>query len=104
MNIKQKLFLFILRLQLKILALISPQKAAEKAFRIFCTPFFSRKIAKPSVFAAAKKINIILNDKKIVGYRWGKNDTKKALVLHGFGSQAYKFHALVHPLRPIHAF
>ncbi|MGC4103765.1 alpha/beta hydrolase [Ferruginibacter sp.] len=89
MKLKQKLGIAYIRAQIKLIAALSKRKAAEKAFEIFCTPFarYKRKsppeVAVPTTFISS---NITIN-----GYKWNPAQQKKALILHGFSSAAYKF-------------
>lgn len=75
---------------------ISKKKTAEEAFKLFCTPFL--KVKNNTALQGAEAIFLDLNDKKLSGFRWNHPQSKKALILHGFGSAAYKFAAYVGPL------
>lgn len=98
MNWKQKIGLTTLRLQFRTLSLLSPRRAAEKAFTLFCTPPRGPRQRRPSIFHASDEIRMDFDNLQALGYRWGPATGKKALILHGFGSGAYKFHRFVHPL------
>jgi pimeloyl-ACP methyl ester carboxylesterase len=81
--------------------MVSPRKAAEKAFELFCTPLPVRKSKQiPAVFEEAEKISFACQDMTIRGYRWmpEQGNGRKILILHGFSSNAYKFDKYVHPL------
>lgn len=74
---------------------MSKRKAAEKAFELFCTP-----IGKSIPTKLPKNAGIIqfqLDKKNIKGYVWNAKETKTLLILHGFGSAAYKFERYVNP-------
>lgn len=95
---KQRLVLNYYKTKLNILALISPQKAAEKAFDLFCTPF--GKIAKlqaPRIFHQSEKLSFQFSGYLINGWRWkaDKPNCKKNLIVHGFNSCSYKFEKYV---------
>jgi pimeloyl-ACP methyl ester carboxylesterase len=79
-----------------LLRRISKKKTAEEAFKLFCTPYLKAK--SNAALQGAERLFIELNDKKISGYRWNHPKDKKALILHGFGSAAYKFATYVSPL------
>ena len=98
MKIKQKLAIQYIRAKFKVLALVSNRKAAEKAFELFCTPMQKSKKPAPAVFSLAKTVKHTLNGQTIKGYCWNKGQTKKALILHGFGSSSYNFHPYILPL------
>jgi pimeloyl-ACP methyl ester carboxylesterase len=87
--------------RIKALGMVSPRKAAEKAFELFCTPLPVRKSKQvPAVFEKAEKISFAHQDMTIRGYRWipEQGNGKKILILHGFSSNAYKFDKYVNPL------
>jgi pimeloyl-ACP methyl ester carboxylesterase len=98
MKIKQFLAIKYIRTKIKLLSLVSSRRAAEEAFRLFCTPQKQKKIVKPSAFNYAESLYIKLYGLKIKGYRWNKDKPLKVLILHGFSSSAYKFHHYVAPL------
>lgn len=91
MKLKQKLAITYIKTKLKLLSIISKRKAAEKAFELFCTPF-ARVTNRPSaIFEAAELVTFTVNNTKIQGYRWNKDQPNKVLILHGFGSAAQNF-------------
>jgi pimeloyl-ACP methyl ester carboxylesterase len=98
MHLKETLILTTLRLKFKTLSLLSPRLAAEKAFTLFCTPPVNSRLRRPSIFHTNSDIRLTLDEYNIAGYRWGNAGDRKILILHGFGSAAYKFHRYVHPL------
>jgi pimeloyl-ACP methyl ester carboxylesterase len=96
MKFKQKLAIRYVRARLHILALVSPKKAAKKAFALFCTP--RRKSGKklPALFDKAEKLSFHLEGHTIRGHRWlphqASSDTlKKVLIAHGFESSSRNF-------------
>ena len=98
MQIKEKLAISYLRAKFKILTIISPRKAAEKAFELFCTPMLRSGKRRPPIFSFAEMVHFELNGLKIKGYCWDKDRPHKVLILHGFGSAAHKFHQYIEPL------
>lgn len=96
MKLTQRLAIGFVQTKFKLLTLISKKKAAEQAFELFSTPFLkSKKKADPQ---NAEKIRFTFNGLNINGYRWNHPQSEKALILHGFGSAAYKFESYASPL------
>lgn len=89
MKLSQRLAIGYVQTKFKLLSVISKRKAAEKAFVVFGTPFM--KSVRKAPVKNAEVIHFQLNNKKMNGYRWNHPQTKKALILHGFGSAAHKF-------------
>lgn len=88
--------------KLRTIGIISPRKAAEVAFRLFCTPFSSGKKRKePPVFHRAEKLNFEMDGSVIRGFRWEPEhpNGKTVLICHGFSSYAYKFEKYISPLK-----
>ena len=82
--------------------MISPRKAAELAFRLFCTPFHrGKKRKEPPVFHKAEKISVESDGSVIRGFRWTAEhpNGKTILICHGFSSYAYKFEKYILPLK-----
>ena len=101
LKLAQKLLLRYYTTRLKALALISPRKAAERAFRLFCTPYAGKPQRKePAVFHKAGKISLQTADNQVAGYRWRSDHSndKKILIAHGFSSNAAKFEKYINPL------
>lgn len=89
MKLSQRLGITYIQTKIKLLSLISEKKAAQKAFEVFGTPY--KKSVPKNPLKNSQEIELVLNNKKIAGYRWNHPQQKKALILHGFGSAAYKF-------------
>jgi len=98
MKLGQKIAINYIRAKLNILALVSKEKAAAKAFDIFCTPFRKSKKKRPPIFDKAEKLHFKLEGIDIRGYRWNHPQPKKMLIVHGFESTAYNFDRYVMPL------
>lgn len=98
MNFGQKLAVNYIRAKLNILSLVSKEKAAQKAFELFCTPFKKTKKKRPPVFDKAEKLALDVEGLTIHGYRWNHPQEKKFLIIHGFESTAYNFDRYVVPL------
>jgi pimeloyl-ACP methyl ester carboxylesterase len=100
MKLKQKLAIGYVRARLHILSLVSPRRAAKKAFALFCTP--RRKSGKKltPVFDKGEKLSFQLDGHTVRGHRWlphqASSDTlKKVLIAHGFESSSRNFEQYV---------
>ncbi|MEO7530346.1 MAG: alpha/beta fold hydrolase [Sediminibacterium sp.] len=94
LKLAQRLLIGYYKNKLKAIAIVSPRKAAEAAFAIFCTPFDNKPPKQsPPVFHKAEKLSFEINGITIRGFRWTteKTGAKKILIVHGFRSYAYKF-------------
>ncbi|WP_207493207.1 alpha/beta hydrolase [Aridibaculum aurantiacum] len=101
MKLTQRIVLGFYTNKLKLLGLFSPHKAAEEAFRIFCTPYSKRKnYQAPPIFEKANKVNFIFNGETIHGFQWwpAVSNGHKILICHGFDSHSYKFDRYIEPL------
>jgi pimeloyl-ACP methyl ester carboxylesterase len=98
MKLGQKIAINYIRAKLNILALVSKEKAAAKAFDLFCTPFRKPRKKKPPVFDKGEKLHFKLEGLDIYGHRWNAHQQKKALIIHGFESTSYNFDRYVVPL------
>ena len=102
MKLKQRIAIGYYKTKLNTIALISPRKAAERAFDLFCTPFASgRKLKAPPVFHQAEKLSFQFSHQTIHGWIWRSEqpDPKKILIVHGFNSYSYKFEKYVSYLK-----
>jgi pimeloyl-ACP methyl ester carboxylesterase len=98
MNVQQKLALAFIRTKLNVLTRISKKKAAEQAFRLFCTPLAKKTRKENDAFKDAEHLQFPLNGLPVKGYRCGHPKPHKVLLLHGFSSSCHNFHAYVAPL------
>lgn len=98
MKFRQRVALGYYRTRINTIGLVSTQKAAVVAFDLFSNPFRSnaKKIA-PAIFHKASPLSIQLRQLTIRGFQWKNNhpDAKKILIVHGFGSYAYKFDSYI---------
>jgi esterase/lipase len=69
-KLKQKLAIRYVRAQLNILSLVSTQKAAIKAFRLFCTPQQRASGKYPAIFEKGEKLSFRLEGHTVRGHRW----------------------------------
>jgi len=74
-----------------MLAVVSPAMAADKAFDLFTTPQYRSKKTPPDIFTKAERMQFVLNEKKVKGWRWNERAEKKLLILHGYESSVRKF-------------
>ncbi|MFZ4057627.1 MAG: alpha/beta hydrolase [Ferruginibacter sp.] len=95
MKLSELLPLTAIRIKFKLLTLLNKRKAAESAFELFCTPLDKAPIRRPSVFNNSEALRFNFNGNKIRGYIWNLDKPHTILILHGFGSAAYKFHRYV---------
>jgi len=101
MKLAQTIFLSYYITKFKLLALISPEKAAKSAFELFCTPYSRRRTYDtPEVFTEAEKINFSFKDHEINGFYWQPKVPNgcKVLICHGFDSLSYRFAQYIEPL------
>src|SRR5512139_148922 len=91
MKLAQKIAIGYVRARLNMLAVISPARAAEKAFELFSTPQYRSKSRFPDIFARGEKIQFLQNNKKVRGFRWNRGSDKRLLILHGYESSCRKF-------------
>lgn len=102
MKLAQRLLLSYYKTKLRTIGILSPRKAAEAAFQLFCTPFSRKKKRKePPVFHKAEKLSFESEGSVIRGFRWNAEHAngKTILICHGFSSYAYKFEKYISPLK-----
>jgi len=95
MNPGQKIAIASMRAYMALLSAVSKQKAAHKAFALFCTP--RKRTVKPftSLFKEAEKLSFSINGITISGFRWNKGGSKRLQVVHGFESASQNFDAYI---------
>jgi len=98
MKLKEKIAVGYIRVNLRLLAVLSKKKAAAKALRLFCTPFNQAKRNTTPLFNRAEKLQFSCDNKKVTGYRWNHPQQKKFLIVHGFQSGARKFENYITPM------
>lgn len=98
LKLAQRLLIGYYKTKLKTIGMVSPRKAAETAFKIFCTPHAGKPPKKsPPVFHKAEKLSFEMDGNTLHGFRWLPEhpNGKKILIVHGFRSYAYKFEKYV---------
>jgi len=100
LKINQKLALRYVRARLNILSLVSPQKAAVKAFRFFCTPQQRVRKKGSALFEGGERLSFPLGKHTIRGHRWipAIQPEKRVLIAHGWESASRNFEAYISPL------
>jgi esterase/lipase len=98
MKLRQRFALSYIRTKFKLLSAFSKKKAADEAFKLFCTPQSHDKNDLSEIFRQAEKLYLKFDQYDIVGYRWNKEGQRKALILHGFESSAINFESYIKPL------
>ena len=97
----QKITLGYYQTKFNTLGAISPVKAANAAFTLFCTPYHGKPKRKaPGIFNKAVKQQVIFEGLTMRGFQWkpAKSTGKRFLICHGFDSSCYKFAPFVAPL------
>lgn len=98
MKLAQRLLIGYYKTKLKTIGIISPAKAAEAAYQLFCTPMYGKpKREAPASFHKAEKLSFEMDGLTVRGFRWqaGHPNGKSILIIHGFSSYAYKFEKYV---------
>jgi len=98
LKLTQRLALHYIRTKFKLLSAISKRKAAEKLFKLFCTPQYRNRKRLPPIFEKSEKLHFSFEENTIRGYRWNHPSDKKLLILHGFESSVINFDRYVRPL------
>lgn len=91
MKITQKIAITYIRSQFRVLAAISPVKAASRAFTLFCTPLHKSRKKPGLIFNDATSLQINIPGYTIRGFGWNMGASHTILILHGFSSCAYNF-------------
>ncbi|MBN8859758.1 MAG: alpha/beta fold hydrolase [Sphingobacteriales bacterium] len=97
-KISQKIAIEVIRRKLQLLASVSPRKAAERAFTLFCTP--KRKPVKgiSTIEDKGTACSLKADGYTIFGYRWNHPAQRRVLIAHGFESSLKNFEGFVTPL------
>src|SRR5215471_4560742 len=98
MKLKQKIAVGYVKMKFKMLSLFSTKKAAQEALDLFRTPQRRAKKQPSTVFNEAEKLEFVLENISIHGFRWNKGGTKRVLIIHGFESSIVNFEQYVRPL------
>lgn len=97
----QRLALAYYRTKIKTIERLSPRKAADVAFDLFCTPRPGKEsVPQPPIFEKGKAHRLKVGKGYIRGFHWSADrpKPKTVLIAHGFSSQSYKFDSYVRRL------
>jgi len=100
MKLKQKLAINYIRARLHILALVSLDKAVNKALSLFCTPRQKNRKKGSPIFEKGERLSFRLETLTIRGHRWLPHQAsgptlKKVLIVHGFESASVNFEGYI---------
>lgn len=98
MKLQQRIAIGYFKTKLKTIALVSSRRAAENAFKLFCTPRNGKiKQKVPAIFQKAQILSFNMDGIQIYGWKWKPKFTngKVVLIAHGFDSYSYKFEKYV---------
>lgn len=101
MKLAQRFVIGYYKAKLRTIGVVSPRKAAEQAFKIFCTPYSKGvKHKEPVIFHKAIQQTIDFEGLQTKGFYWKpeKSNGNKVLIVHGFSSHGYKFETYILPL------
>jgi len=91
MKLGQILAINYLRARLNLLAVISKKRAAQQAYKIFCTPFYRNRKEAPPIFNRGTPISLRVKGNTVNGFKWNSGGSKRVLILHGFESSCKNF-------------
>src|SRR5882724_223224 len=91
MKLGQKIAIAYIRAHLALLAALSTKKAAQKAFRLFCTPMRKTKKIVTPVFDEAERLSVTVDGLTVNGFRWNRGGHPRLQVVHGFESASQNF-------------
>lgn len=101
MKLAQRVVIGYYKTKLRTIAMVSPRKAAEQAFRVFCTPYSKGvKQKEPVIFHKAIRHSLLFEGLNIKGFQWIPDEPngQKLLIVHGFSSYSYKFEKYIQPI------
>ena len=97
--IKNRIVPFSVGQYLNLLSKVDQQKAASKAFQVFCTPRKGKILPHQMEFlGSAKKEKIVVKKEEIQLYHW-HGEGKTVLLVHGWESNSYRWRSLVSDLQ-----
>ena len=99
-NLKKQLIIKALGTYINGIALFSPEQAAQKAYKIFCTPRAGRLREKDLDFlnTATRWVDLDCEGEKIQCYEW-EGSGEKILLAHGWESNSARWKNLVKSLQ-----
>ena len=97
MKLIQQLALRYYKAKFRFWSAISKEKAAEKAFALFCTPQSRNRKKLPRIFSTGEAISLIVEGITVRGWRFNHPSTRKLMILHGFESSVINFDRYIKP-------
>ncbi|MBK8711534.1 MAG: alpha/beta fold hydrolase [Niastella sp.] len=91
MKIQKNIIYKYIRTKLYFLDAFGSQYSGAYAFKLFCTPYTRYQGKGTDIFNKGEQLQFQLEKCKISGCRINLNQSKKALILHGFSSSYHKF-------------
>lgn len=89
----------LLRWMFRVLQPLSPASAAWLAERIFFTARRTKLAAGAGAFlATGSRFTLMVEGRRVVGWRWGEGDAPVVYLVHGWGSRGVRLAAFVEPL------
>ncbi|MCD2421636.1 alpha/beta hydrolase [Niabella pedocola] len=81
--------------RIRLLALVSKERAGNNAFRLFCTPLGKAGYALSPLLQSAEQRSLLYGEQQLKGYCWNKGGARKLLIAHGFRSHTQRFEHLI---------
>lgn len=97
MKLIQRLALRYYKAKFRFWTAISKEKAAEKAFALFCTPQSRNRKKLPKIFSTGEAISLNVEGITVRGWRFNHPATRKLMILHGFESSVINFDRYIKP-------
>ena len=91
MKIQKNIIYKYIRTKLYFLDAFGSQYSGAYAFKLFCTPYTRYQGKGTDIFNKGEQLQFQLEKCKISGCRINLNQSKKALILHGFSSSYHMF-------------
>ncbi|WP_018628259.1 alpha/beta hydrolase [Niabella aurantiaca] len=83
------------KVRIRLLALVSKERAGNTTFRIFCTPLGKAGYSLTPVLRSAEQLAHTFQGQQLKGYRWNNGAGRKLLIAHGFRSHTQRFEHLI---------
>ncbi len=91
MKLAQKLGLIYYKTNLRLLSMLSSEKAAKHAFKLFSTPMRRNLPVPDKIFSDGELLSFAVGNHLVTGHRWNHPGARKVLIVHGFESNSYNF-------------
>src|SRR5688500_14149961 len=97
MKLIQRLALRYYKTKFRLWTAISKDKAAEKAFNLFCTPQSKNRKKLPPIFSTGEVITLNVDGIMVRGWRFNSQGFRKLMIIHGFESSVINFDRYIKP-------